>query len=93
MRTLQAKVTSKGQVTLPKPLRSKLGIKSGDRLEFTLDAADRVSLVKKKSPGSSAGCGKQFISPSRSFVTVEAMNEGIREAVGRRFSVSRTSGG
>ena len=43
---LQAKVTSKGQVTLPKQLRTKLAIRSGDRLEFALDKPDRISVRK-----------------------------------------------
>ena len=27
-------VTSKGQVTVPKPIRERLGLKQGDRIEF-----------------------------------------------------------
>ncbi len=29
---MKAKVTSKGQLTLPKPLRDKLGLKTGDNI-------------------------------------------------------------
>lgn len=29
---MKAKVTSKGQLTLPKPLRDKLGLKTGDHI-------------------------------------------------------------
>ena len=32
-----AKVTSKGQVTIPKRVRSLMGIETGDRLAFDLD--------------------------------------------------------
>lgn len=30
-------VTSKGQVTIPKEIRTRLGLKPGDRLDFRLD--------------------------------------------------------
>ena len=33
-----AKVTSKGQVTIPKPIREELGIGEQDRLLFTVEA-------------------------------------------------------
>ena len=85
MATIQSKVTSKGQVTLPKTLRSKLGIQAGDRLEFALEPNDRVSFSKKKTPGASAGCGKRFVSLNGKPPTVERMNEGIRAALKQRF--------
>lgn len=31
-----AALTSKGQTTIPKPIRDSLGMKAGDRLSFTL---------------------------------------------------------
>ena len=84
MTTLQAKVTSKGQVTLPKQLRTKLAIRSGDRLEFTLERPNRISLRKKRAPGSSAGCGKPFLKRKQKAVTTEEMDEGIRQAIRRK---------
>jgi AbrB family looped-hinge helix DNA binding protein len=39
-------VTSKGQVTIPKPVRDRLGIEPGSAVEFELDRAGRVVLVK-----------------------------------------------
>ena len=35
-----ATVTSKGQVTIPKPVRDRLGVTRGDRIEFVLDEVD-----------------------------------------------------
>ena len=84
MTTLQAKVTSKGQITLPKQLRTKLAIRSGDRLEFTLEKPDRISLRKKRAPGSSAGCGKPFLERKQKAVIIEDMDEGIRQAISRK---------
>jgi len=39
-------VTSKGQVTIPKPVRDRLGIKPGNAVEFELAPDGRVVLVK-----------------------------------------------
>ena len=88
MLTLQAKVTSKGQITLSKPLRSKLGIKAGDRLEFLLEPHNRVSLSKKMTPGASTGCGKRFVASIQGAATLQKMDEGIRQAVVRRFCLN-----
>ena len=88
MTTLQAKVTSKGQVTLPKQLRTKLAIRSGDRLEFEMDKPDRISVRKKRAPGSSAGCGRRFIRGKRKAVTGEDMDAGIRKAIRQKYESS-----
>lgn len=39
-------VTTKGQVTIPKPVRDRLGIVAGSAVEFELAADGRVVLVK-----------------------------------------------
>jgi antitoxin PrlF len=39
-------VTSKGQVTIPKPVRDRLGIKPGNAVEFELVLDGRVVLRK-----------------------------------------------
>jgi AbrB family looped-hinge helix DNA binding protein len=35
-------ITSKGQMTLPKEIRERLGVRQGDRVEFRTDRAGRV---------------------------------------------------
>ncbi len=37
-----ATVTSKGQVTIPRPIREALKVSAGDRLDFVLEAGGRV---------------------------------------------------
>jgi antitoxin PrlF len=47
----QAKVTSKGQVTIPREVRRRLGVSAGDRLQFEEDGDGmRVTTVRKESP-------------------------------------------
>jgi antitoxin PrlF len=52
----ESTLTSKGQTTIPKDIRDSLGIKSGDRMTFTLMPDGTVLLrVKNKSIMSLAG--------------------------------------
>lgn len=39
-------VTVKGQVTIPKPIRDRLGLTPGSRVEFEVDDQGRVTLRK-----------------------------------------------
>lgn len=51
-------VTSKGQVTIPKPLRQKLGLRRGSKVEF-VQVGDRVEMrvVSTPSPTVTSGYG------------------------------------
>ena len=42
---MQATMTSKGQLTVPKAVRDRLGLKPGDKVEFRQDGAESVTLV------------------------------------------------
>jgi antitoxin PrlF len=56
----ESTLTSKGQTTIPKGIRDSLGIKSGDRMTFTLMPDGTVLLrVKNKSIMSLAGSLKK----------------------------------
>ncbi|MDO8465290.1 MAG: AbrB/MazE/SpoVT family DNA-binding domain-containing protein [Gallionella sp.] len=56
MITTDATLTSKGQTTIPKEIRDKLGMKPGDRMTFTLMSdATVVMRVKNKSITDLAG--------------------------------------
>ena len=43
-------LTSKGQITLPKPLRDKLGLCAGDRVEFYMEDEQSARLEVKHIP-------------------------------------------
>lgn len=47
---IQAKVTSKGRITVPREIRRRLGVRAGDKLEFE-DNGDgmRLTAVRKES--------------------------------------------
>jgi antitoxin PrlF len=48
--TIQATVTSKGQITLPKALRDLLAIKAGDRVEFIVEDGGVVRMRSRSAP-------------------------------------------
>ena len=49
-------VTSKGQVTIPKELRQRLGIRQGSRIEFSL-VGDQVVMRVRSSPAAESASG------------------------------------
>ena len=77
---MQATMTSKGQVTLPKPIRDKLRLRPGDKIDFMLeeDGSLRVTPVTA-SVTQLKGMAPRPESP----VSIEAMDEAIARAVTR----------
>lgn len=45
---MQTKVSTKGQVVLPGPLRRKLGIRTGDPLDVSIEAGNIVLKPRRK---------------------------------------------
>lgn len=48
MEPVSAKVTSKGQITLPAKLRQRLGVEPGDRIEFIESETGKVEIVARR---------------------------------------------
>lgn len=71
-----ATITSKGQVTVPKPIRDSLHLRPGDKLNFLLDDGElRVAPVK-----SSVTALKGMLPKPATPVTLEQMDEAIARA-------------
>jgi antitoxin PrlF len=76
----EAKLTSKGQITLPKEIRLKLGLKQGDRVRFIVEADGRVRLLPAKRDVSEL----MGILPSpKRRLSLEEMDEAVQVAVAR----------
>ena len=77
---MQATMTSKGQVTFPKPIRDKLRLRPGDKVDFVLeeDGSLRVTPVT-----ASVTQLKGMAPKPESPVSLEAMDEAIARAVTR----------
>jgi antitoxin PrlF len=51
---MASKITSKGQVTIPKAMRDHLGVKEGDEVEFIYDQDGSVQIRKRVNPAAMA---------------------------------------
>ncbi len=76
----EAKITSKGQITLPLAIRRAMGVQPGDTLLFQADSEGvKVRPVRKKSPFAKyRGIGNQGIGSGR-----KAIHRWMREMRGR----------
>jgi len=63
----QAKITSKGQITLPYEIRREMGVRAGDKVEFEKDDAGfHIRAVRTESPFAKyAGIGNPGIPRGR----------------------------
>lgn len=73
-----ATLTSKGQVTLPKSVRERLGVVAGDRLEFIESEQGFLVVAATRDIQSLKG----IVGPSKKPVSVDDMNNSI-ETMGR----------
>jgi len=79
----EAKMTSKGQITVPKDIRLKLGLKPGDRIRFLLEADGRVRLMPAKRDISEL---VGVLPKPRRALSIEEMDEAIGRAVVEKFA-------
>ncbi len=77
-----ATVTSKGQVTVPKPIRDRLKLHAGDRLDFVLEEEGKVSLRKASIPIQELE--GILHRADRKPVSLEEMKETVRRRFGAR---------
>lgn len=76
-----AKLTSKGQITVPKDIRDALGVQPGDRLAFTIRSDGSITVAADTIDVRSL---RGTLKPDVRGVTVEAMREAIRQSATRR---------
>jgi len=80
-----AKVTSKGQITLPAPLRAKLKLAPGSRVDF-VEQPDGSFLMRRKTGDIRELRGiLKYDGPP---LTIEEINEGIGRAIAEDFERS-----
>ena len=72
-----ATLTSKGQVTLPKEIRERLGLTAGSRLDFSID--DNGELRIRPVATTALDLAGLLRRPGQPPVTVEQMNEAVEQ--------------
>lgn len=80
-----ATVTSKGQITIPKPVRDSLGLVAGDRVEFVDLGNGHFELVAVTRDVSEL---RGMLGPAEAAVSTEAMDKAVAEAVAGRYGRS-----
>lgn len=78
-------LTSKGQVTIPKRLRERLGLRVGDRLRFQIDADGKLLVQPESSPtlGRIPGLLRHLAGDRP--ITPTEMDEAIRRRTQQRY--------
>jgi AbrB family looped-hinge helix DNA binding protein len=72
---MHAALTSKGQMTLPGPVRSRLGLEAGDQLLVPVVDADTI--VPKRKPAAPGKPLRGLLARLRRALIVEQMDEGV----------------
>lgn len=83
-------LTTRGQTTIPKPIREALDLQPGDRLEFTLKN-DQV--VLRRAEADLSALDGMLDRSGTEPVSVADMNEVIGEAASEGIESSKTDGG
>ena len=73
---MQATLTSKGQITLPKPIRDRFRLHAGDKLVFFMQDDEHVQMLPKRR---SIRELKGMAPPPVTGVTLDRMEEAIAE--------------
>lgn len=76
-----ATITSKGQITIPKDIRSQLGLESGDRIAFSVDDDGFVRFVPVTKDVTEL---KGIVPKPAKAVSIEDMKASVVARAGRR---------
>ena len=79
----EATMTSKGQITVPKEVRVKLGLKAGDRVRFIVEDDGRVLLLPAKRDISEL---VGILPKPKRPLSIEEMDEAIHRAIAEKFA-------
>ena len=78
----ESKVTSKGQTTLPRGVRSKLGLEAGDTVRYIV-SGERVQILKARR---ASDLGGMLYRPGQRRVSLEEMDDAIAEGAAESAS-------
>lgn len=78
---MQAIITSKGQITLPKALRDQLHLSTGDRIEFIIEDNNVVRLLPHLT---SAKNLKGMLPKPKQVVSLEQMDQAIADGIAKK---------
>jgi AbrB family looped-hinge helix DNA binding protein len=77
-------MTSKGQITLPKPVRQRLGLRKGSRVEFLLDGDNKAATMRPMEISLSDVYGMLSARAPEKPASIGEMRQAVRAAIKRR---------
>jgi antitoxin PrlF len=80
-------LTSKGQITVPKPIREHLHVAEGDQVDFAITANGDV--IMHRITGSVAALAGLLHQPGRKAIGLEEMDDAIGRAVSDKLGPRR----
>jgi len=78
----EATVTGKGQITLPKEVRARLGVREGSKIRFTFEDGDRVVVTRG---GLRLSDLFGILGKPRRSATLEEMDEAVGQGAVQRY--------
>ncbi len=82
------KITSKGQVTIPREVRETLGIQKGDRLVFDISRGGQITVSAEKAQPVTRLLGRLARYKKERPVSVEEMQAALRRRAATRHRTS-----
>ncbi len=79
-----SKVTSKGQITIPKAIRERLGLEEGSVLEFVADETGNIFLRPRADDGTDRVFGALREFAPRQPITVDEMKAVVKARAARK---------
>jgi antitoxin PrlF len=76
---MQSALTTKGQATIPKPIRDHLGLKAGDKVKFFIQPDGRVVIL----PMVPITALKGFLKRKGASLSIEDMDQAIADGAAR----------
>lgn len=74
-----AKLTTKGQITIPKSVRAAMGLQEGDLIEFKPNESGSFDMGRHKRKGAAEGVLAPFLEAQHRAPTTEEMDEAIAQ--------------
>lgn len=80
---MKATITNKGQVTIPKPVRDKLKLRTGDRLDFIVESDGTARMIPVTASVKEL---KGLVPKPRRALSLEDMDKAIARGVSKQRS-------
>jgi AbrB family looped-hinge helix DNA binding protein len=82
---VKARITSKGQITIPKRVRDDLGLTTGDHVDFVAEGRDGYAIRPIRAASSTQAICDRLVKPGVR-ASVNDMKRAVAAAVARRFA-------